>query len=278
MDKQLLDMELEQINEIYQLITEFIITYSFQILGGILIVILGWFVAGKVKQAILNVCQRRAIDITLASFLASSIKVLILTVFIIIALGKIGISIAPFVAALGAASLGIGLAVQGPLSNYGAGITIILTRPFVIGDTITIKNVNGIVKIIKLAYTILEDEDGVEFTIPNKHIVGEIIANSHADSLIEILVDIAYSEDAEKACELLQKEVNQLPLRSQKREAVVGIEAFAESGITLGIRFWAPTDKLFEAKYAANKIVYSVLRQNHIDIPFPQREIKILSQ
>jgi small conductance mechanosensitive channel len=96
-------------------------------------------------------------------------------------MGKFGISIAPFIAALGALAFGASFALQGPLSNYGAGLMIIIARPFVVGDTITVKNVSGIVEEVTLATTILTTEDGEKITIPNKHIVGEILNNSFAN-------------------------------------------------------------------------------------------------
>ena len=276
MDKNLLENEMQQFNAIYQLVAEFVVTYSFHIIGAFIVVLIGWIVGNKLSQFVLRICEKRQIDVTLSGFIASTVKLLTIAIFLVISLGKVGISIAPFVAALGAASLGIGLALQGPLSNYGAGITLIVTRPFVVGDTISIESVSGIVMMLKLGYTILEDEDGVEYTIPNKKIVGEIIANSHDDTLLELSVDIAYHDNTEDAIASITKHINALPLRSTKRDACVGIIAFADSGITLGIRFWAPTAKQYEARYAANYATMIALQESGITIPFPQREVTLL--
>jgi small conductance mechanosensitive channel len=275
---QVLSQEFEQFEVIYKMIVEFFVTYSFQLVGAILILLLGYLVGSKLGSMVDRLCKGRNVDVTLSSFIASSVKLLIIIAFLIIALGKLGISIGPFVAALGAASLGVGLALQAPLSNYGAGFNLILTRPFIVGDTITIKSVTGVVKEIKLAYTCLVDEDDVEFTIPNKHIVGEVLANSHGEKLIELSIGIAYAEDSEHACELIRRAEALLALSSNDRNPLVGIDNFGDSSVNIGVRFWAPTQNHFEARYSGNQAIYSALKAANIAIPFPQREVTLLKQ
>lgn len=277
MDDSLISEELEQLSNIYQLIAEFFVTYSFQLLGAAIILLIGIFAASKTSNLLMRLMEKKRLDVTLAGFIASTVKLLLIAVFLIIALGKVGISIGPFVAALGAVSLGVGLALQGTLSNYGAGLTLIITRPFVVGDTICINDVNGIVTAVKLSHTLLIDEDGVEYTIPNKHVVGEIIANSHADSLVELSIGISYQNSPQKACEVIEDCLIELAENSSNKKPLVGIDEFADSGITIGIRFWTPTEKLYETKYAANQAIHQAILNEGIEIPYPQRELRILS-
>ena len=152
-----MEQELQQAQEIYNLMVEFMVNYSFQIVGAIIIVLLGMFVGKKVSGLIENLMVRKNRDVTLSHFAAGFVKILIVAMTAIIALGKIGISVTPFVAAIGAVSLGAGLALQGLLSNYGAGLSIIVARPFIVGDTISVQSVTGIVKEVKLAYTVLSN-------------------------------------------------------------------------------------------------------------------------
>ena len=277
MDENLISEEIEQLTNIYQLVVEFFVTYSFQLLGATIIFLVGIFAASKISNLVLHLMEKKKFDVTLAGFIASGVKLLLIAVFLIIALGKIGISIGPFVAALGAVSLGIGLALQGTLANYGAGITLIITRPFVVGDTICISSVNGIVTSVKLSHTLLIDEDGVEYTIPNKHIVGEIIANSHADSLIELSIGISYKDSPQRACEVIENCLVELAKNSTNKKPLIGIDEFADSGITIGIRFWTPTEKIYETKYAANQAIHQAILNEGIEIPYPQRELRILN-
>jgi len=273
-----MEKELQQAQEIYKLVTEFFVTYSFQILGAIIILILGIFVAKKINGLVFNVCKSKELDITLSRFIASTAKIIIIVMFAIIALGKVGVSVTPFVAAIGALSLGAGLAVQGLLSNYGAGLHIILARPFVVGDTLRVKDVIGQVKEVHLAFTILNDEDNVEITIPNKHIVGEILCNSYNDTLAEESIGISYDSDPDEAISVIMNALNSVKNVSIERKPQVGIEDFADSSILIGIRFWAPTSQYFETRYNANAAIYHALKTANITIPFPQREVRILSE
>ncbi|SEK54122.1 small conductance mechanosensitive channel [Colwellia chukchiensis] len=272
----LLKDEIDQVNRIYNIIVEFFTNYSFQLIGAFIIFIIGYIFAGKIANFVLKLCERHKLDVTLSRFLANTSKMLIVVMITIIALGKLGISVTPFIAAIGAISLGAGLALQGLLSNYAAGFNIIIIRPFVVGDTITVQGVTGLVKEVLLAYTILTDEDNVEITIPNKHIVGEVLHNSRHDSLLELSVGIDYSENPLAVVEMLEDAIAKLDIVSKAREPQIGIEAFADSAINIGIRLWTPTENLYTSKYKAYKAIYLTLENANIKIPFPQRDVHLI--
>lgn len=273
-----MEEEIRQVEAIYQLIMTFFVNYSFQLLGALLIMVIGFWIGGKVAKLIEKICLRHNMDVTLTSFFASTTKLLVIVVMMIVALGKVGISIGPFVAALGAVSLGAGLALQSPLSNYGAGISLILTRPFVVGDTITVQNVTGIVKQVLLAHTILTNEDNVEIIIPNRHIIGEVIHNSHGDTLIELEIGISYNSDPEQAIAIIRQALQALEITKPRSDGPeIGIDNFADSNITLAIRLWAPTEQHYKIRFQANRLLYNALTEANIEIALPQREIKMLS-
>ena len=272
----LLKNEIDQVGRIYNIIVEFFTNYSFQLIGALIILIIGFIFAGKIANIVLRLCERHKLDVTLSRFLANASKMLIVVMIAIIALGKLGISVTPFIAAIGAISLGAGLALQGLLSNYAAGFNIIIIRPFVVGDTITVQGVTGLVKEVLLAYTILTDEDNVEITIPNKHIVGEVLHNSKHDSLLELSVGIDYSENPLEVVAMLEDVIGQLDIVSKARKPLVGIDAFADSSINIAVRLWTPTEHLYSAKYKAYKEIYLALDKANIKIPFPQRDIHLI--
>ncbi|GAA0787027.1 mechanosensitive ion channel family protein [Marinobacterium sediminicola] len=270
--------ELVQFQEIYNLVVEFFVNYSFQIVGALIIVLLGLWVAGKVSSWALALMERHNLDVTLSRFIASCVRILIVAMVAIVALGKLGISVTPLIAMIGAVGLGAGLAIQGLLSNYSAGLTIVLTRPYVVGDTIRVQGVSGLVKEVHLSHTLLTNEDGVEISIPNKHVVGEIIHNSHANTLAEVSIDIAYSADPEHASALLKKALQTFGDQiCQEPAPQVGIEAFGESGITLGVRVWLPTERYYDLLYSINLALFNALKDAGIEIPFPQREVRLLN-
>ena len=154
-----MEKELESVQKFYNLIIEFFVNYSFQIVGAVIVTIIGVYVAKKVATYVEKFCLSKDMDVTLTSFIAAAVKIVIIVGTVVIAIGKLGITITPFIAAIGAMSLGAGLALQGMLSNFGAGVSIIATRPFVVGNTINIQGVSGVVKVVKLGYTVLITED-----------------------------------------------------------------------------------------------------------------------
>jgi len=273
----MIDQELEQFQQIYTLITEFLVNYSFQLVGAIVIFLIGLFVAKKVAKLVSRLCEKHNIDITLSTFIANTLRIIVIIMAAIIALGKVGISVTPMVAAIGALSLGAGLAIQGLLSNYGAGFTIIITRPFVIGNTISVLGVSGIVKDISLAHTVLTNEDDVEITIPNKHIIGEILHNSFANTLVDSSIGISYDSDPEQAISVIHQCLNEMNPVCKEPEPQIGINSFADSAIEIGVRYWLPTESYFQDKYQTNLKIFKALQEANITIPFPQREVRLLT-
>ena len=272
-----MESELQQAAEIYNLITEFLVNYSFQIVGALIILGIGFYVARKLSELVQAFLVKREIDITLSRFTASGVKLLIMAMVVIMALGKVGISITPFVAAVGAISLGAGLALQGLLSNYGAGVSIVVARPFTVGDTISVQGVTGVVKEVHLGTTILSNEDGVLITIPNKHIIGEIIHNSHADSIVEYCVGVAYDSDPELTVKVILDAIKSEEGISTGREPQVGIDSFGDSSLDIGVRYWVLTERLFDTRYRVNMAIFKALAANNIEIPFPQRYVHLYS-
>jgi len=270
--------EIQTVQKLINIIMDFIVNYSFQVVGAILVLVIGVLVARAVSSFFLKLFEKKEIDITLSKFIASSIKGIILGFAFIVAIGKFGITIAPLVAALAAMAFGASFAIQGPLANYGAGLVIILTRPFVVGNTIKVSDVSGIVEEVKLGATILTDEDGVKITIPNKHIVGEIIHNSEEKKIVEEIVGISYDSDPEKAIQIIKEALEPFEEISKEPPPQIGIQEFGDSSINIGLRYWIPTNTYFKILYQVNLSVYQHLKAKNIKIPFPQRDVHIVSR
>ncbi len=269
--------QLGQINKFYDLVIEFFTNYAFQIVGAIIIMVIGIIAAKYTHKLLLAILLKKNIDETISKFSANLVKFLIIAMMAVIALGKLGISIAPFIAALGAISLTAGLALQGSVSNFAAGLVLILTKPFKIGDTITVHKVYGEVVDIKLAYTMLKNEDGEEITIPNKFMIGDILVNSFEYRIVEGSVGIAYNTDTQKAIKLVKNAITSHEQISKTNEPIVGIEKFNNSAIDIGYRYWVPTANFFKVQYEVNLIILQGLQNEQIEIPFPRTDVKILS-
>lgn len=270
--------EIEQLQSISDAIINYLIENGLQILVTILILIVGYLMAKKLGKAVEGLMVAKKVDITLSRFVGNSAHLVVLALVIMMVLGRLGISITPLIALIGALSLGAGLALQGMLANYAAGFTIIITRPFVVGDTLSVQGQTGVVESVHLAYTILVDEDEVRIQIPNRLIVGEIMHNSKEEKLVELSVGVAYKSDPHRVIEIVRNCLDPIEGINRSRGLLVGIEAFGDSSIDIGVRFFAPTEKHYETLYTANLAIYDALKQQGIEIPFPQREVTLLNQ
>jgi small conductance mechanosensitive channel len=268
--------EIKQAQALYDTLIEFAVTYSFQLAGALVILLIGWWIAAKIGSVVENMMVGRNIDVTLSRFTGGASKLIVLGLVIIIALGNIGISVTPLIAAVGAVGLGAGLAIQGMLANYAAGFTIIITRPFVVGDTIQVCGVAGVVDKVMLPYTLLINEDNVSIQIPNKLIVGEILHNSAAQMLIELEIGVAYSSNIEHVTEVIAEAVKTVSGLSEDKAPAIGVDSFGDSSINFGVRVWADPNRHFEIRYAINAAIFAALQQAKVDIPFPQREVRML--
>lgn len=240
---------------------EFLIAYGFQILGALIVLYIGLKLAGWTGRRMQSFAIAKNVDMTLSKFLGDAVKVFIIVLVVVITLANLGVSIAPLVAVAGAAAFGATVAIQGPLSNYGAGLAIILGRPFVVGNTISVRKVSGVVDNISLAATTLIGEDGERITIPNKQIVGEILVNSLERRVVETKICIGADQDHAKAIDVIRQALDSLPELAADAQPQVGIHDFTYGGIVLGIRFWVRSMRYFEIRYRVNQTILGALEQ-----------------
>ena len=245
---------------------------------GAIVVVIGGVIVGRwLSKLVTRLLEKRNVDVTLRLFIASTVRLVVLVMFAIVALSQLGISITPMIAAIGGVAVGLSLALQGPVSNYGAGLMIILTRMYRVGDTITTQGCSGQVEDISLATTQLRAEDGELITIPNKHIVGEIHSNSEENRIVEGVIGVAYSEQPRRAIQIIQDVLQAQEAVVSTTQPEVGISNFAASSIDIEYRYWTPTGGYYRTIHTINLAIFEAFQAQDINIPFPQREIRILS-
>lgn len=272
----MLDEELQQLDELILKFVEWLAARGASLVAAIIIVALGFWLAKNFSRLVFKICKKRDIDITLTRFFASFSKVVIIVFAVIMALSKLEIEITPFIALLGAGAFGLSLAVQGPASNYGAGIILIITRPFKVGDTLTLNDMTGIVDFVNLGNTQLINEDEERITIPNRHVLGEIFINSSKHKIVESVVGIDYGADPEEAIRCVSEAIKGVEGIAKHRDPEVGIDEFADSSINIGYRVWVPTKKYHRTRYAINMAIFRALQTAGITIPFPQRDVHLI--
>lgn len=267
--------ELHYMQEFYNQTIAFLANYSFQIIGALLIIVIGWFLSKYIYNLLIQFFNKHNFDVTLGKFAANAVRILVLGAMVVVAIGKLGISIAPFIAAVGAIFLTAGLAIQGSVANFAAGISLVISRPFKIGDTILVNNIYGEVEEIKLAYTTLRTEDEELITVPNKNMIGEVIVNSFDYRIVESRVGIAYSDDVEKAIAVIRNVIDTFDNVSADNKAIVGIEKFGDNAVEIGMRYWVPTRSFFKMQYEVNLAVYKALGGAGLSIPYPRRDVHL---
>lgn len=273
------EQNLDSLQGVIDTVLEFVVAYGFQILGALVVLVIGLKIAGWAARKTVDFGSKRDFDPTLTKFAGNVVRVILVVMIIIITLGNFGITIAPFIAMAGAVAFGGTLAIQGPLSNYGAGLVLILTRPFKVGSTVQIKGVHGVVEEINLAHTLLTGEDGERITIPNKEIVGQILVDSHQNRVVESRVVIRNDQDADRASDVVRQAIASFAAEGDAAPAIqVGVHDFTYGGIVLGARFWVPSLRYYEIRYSANRAILRALRDAGIVLVEPAAAAVILDE
>ena len=270
MDKNLeanIGEQLEAASKYADIVVEFGVEYGFQLLGGLVFLLVGLEVASWIGGRVALMMEAREVDVTLSRFIGNVVKIIAIVFLIIFTLGNFGVSIAPLIALAGAGAFGATIAIQGPLSNYGAGISIILARPFVVGNTITVNRAaGGVVEEITLAHTVLIGEDDERFTVPNKEIVSRIIVNSQTRRVVETKIAVAEGQDIDVVKAAAKRAVDGIEAIEGGSTPEIGIHDFTYGGIILGIRYWVPSSRYFEVRYAVNKAALKELNNAGIKL------------
>lgn len=259
-----LDQGVEQASAVVDALVAFGVEYGFQLLGALVFLLIGLRFSSWLGRRVSRICEARNLDVTLSRFIGNVVKIVMIGFMVVITLGNFGITIAPLIALAGASAFGATIAIQGPLSNYGAGLSIILSRPFVVGNTIQVQGTHGVVNEITLAQTRLEGEDGEIIAVPNKEIVGQVIVNSQDERVVETKIAIAPEADTDAAIEALREAIAAFPEVNDGAKPQVGIHDFAFGAVVLGVRFWVPSLKYFQTRYRVNEALRKALIAKNI--------------
>lgn len=229
-------------------------------------------ISGVVKRASRRFIHHEAAR-TLPEFFSQVVRWLILMVGFVAVLNKMGVPTTSLLAVLGAASLAIGLALQGSLSNVAASLVILFTKPFQIGDAVTLGELGGRVHRLGLFTTEIDDGDNRRVYIPNSKVFANEIINQSTNGAvrIEVIVDVAYESDLEKALSVIQAVLEAQPDLMRRHEPWVGLHQFKDSGIALRMMMWVPPSKGQNARSELMLAVKKALDAHGIEIPYPHQ-------
>ncbi len=258
----------------------FAMTYGMNFLGALLILIIGWIVAGWAKRFVTRILSKSSkIDSTLTSFLSSGLRYIILIFTIIAVLGKFGVETASLIAIVGAASLAIGLALQGTLSNVAAGVMLLIFRPFKIGDFINAAGHAGSVKNLGLFVTEMATGDNVQIIVPNSQIWGASIQNysAHDTRRVDLMIGIGYDDNIDNAIAEIGAviEADDRSLKSPEPSVFVG--ELADSSVNIVVRVWTKSGNYWPLKAALTKNIKHRFDEKSISFPYPQQDIHVVN-
>jgi len=261
-----------------QTIVDFAILYGFQIVGAIIILTIGGLIARWVGAVVGKWLAKHKLEPPVQRLLVRIVRLVVIALAVVLALDKFGVQIAPLIAGIGVAGVGIGLAAQGVLGNVFAGLTIIFTKPFRVGEYVEMLDVYGQVQSIELFSTTLLHADKSRVVIPNRKIVGEILHNYGTIRQLDLNVGIAYSSDLNRALSTVHEILNANSRVLKDPKPLVGIEALADSSITLGVSPWVSVPDYQVAQLEIYQAIVEQFRAKGIEIPFPQREVRLLGE
>jgi small conductance mechanosensitive channel len=268
---------LDQINQITSTALDLAIKFAPRLLVAVLILVAGFYAGRWAGRALLRALSHARLEPPVRALLVRITEVLVLLVFAIMALQNLGVELLPLIAGLGIAGAGVALAMQGVLGNGIAGLMIMLSRPFNVGDYISIAGEQGAVEDITLFNTTLGHADQSKVVIPNRKIVGEILHNYHAIRQLGIEVGVSYKTDVVAAVETIREILRANPRVLKDPDPVVGIARLRDSCVVMAVAPWVQAADYGPASAEVNQAILEAFRARDIVIPAPQREIRVMS-
>ena len=258
---------------------EWITLYGLQVVGAIAILIFGRFAAVGIRSLVKQALSKSHIDETLVAFVTSVIYVAVWAFVVISALGTLGIPTASFVAVLGAAGLAVGLALQGSLANFAAGVLLIIFKPFKVGDFIEAGGASGIVEEIGIFTTVLKSPDNKKVIVPNAKATGDNITNFTANEQrrVDIVAGVSYGDDLDKVRSVLEKILEEDERILKDPAPTIGVLELGDSSVNFTVRSWVKTADYWDVFFATQEKIKKRFDAEGISIPFPQRDVHLFN-
>lgn len=270
-----MDVTTTDVNKYVDMAIQYGAEYGLKIIGAIAIFVIGKWVAKKLSGLIKTLMDRGEIDATLSEFLASIIDILLLVVVILAAINNLGIDTTSFIAILGAAGLAIGLALQGTFGNIGAGVILILFRPFEVGNFISAGGESGTVESITLFNTTLLTPDNKVILIPNSAVASGNITNFSKKETrrVDFVFGIGYDDDLKLAKATLQEIIDADARILKDPGSFIGVGELADSSVNFTVRVWVKASDYWGVHFDTTEKVKLTFDEKGISIPYPQMDI-----
>jgi small conductance mechanosensitive channel len=274
------NMDMDNMDKVLLQMKTWLGVYGLKVIGAILIFVIGRIVARWLTRVAGKVMSKSNVDPTLARFAERGVFILLMLIVVMAALDQVGVQTTSLVAVLGAAGLAIGLAMQGSLANFAAGVLIIMFRPFKVGDYIEAAGTAGSVEAISIFTTDLKTPDNRAVIIPNAAITGGNITNYSAKQTrrLDMVFGVSYSDDLKAARAILERVVSEDPRVLKEPAPTIAVGELGASSVDFVVRPWVKGSDYWALKFDLNEKIKVELEAGGCSIPFPQRDVHLFQE
>jgi small conductance mechanosensitive channel len=259
------------LNSLIPLLTE----WGLKVVGAVAVLIIGRMIAGLIRSGVRKAMTKAEVDATLIPFVASLVYYLTMAVVIIAVLSLFGIQTTSLIAVLGAAGLAVGLALQGTLSNFAAGVMLLTFRPFKVGDWVEIGGIAGSVIAVRIFSTILKTGDNIMITVPNAQVWGGTIKNYNGFDTrrIDLVMGVDYGDDIQVAMDTISKIVNADDRVLAEPAPLIAVSNLGDSSVEIVVRPWVNGADYWGVRFDLNRQLKEGLEAAGCSFPFPQQDV-----
>ncbi len=253
------------------------VDFGIRVVTAIAIFYIGRLIVSLLTRGLRQLLQKQEVDKTLETFVCNLARVALLAFVVVAAINSLGVQTASFIAVLGAAGLAVGLALQGSLSNFAAGVLIVMFRPYKVGDWIEAAGVSGSVLEVQILTTEMKTGDNKRVIVPNSQIMGSIITNysAHDTRRVDLVVGVSYSDDLDKVRETLKSIVAADDRILDDPAVTIAVSELADSSVNFVVRPWVRTADYWAVLFDLTETIKKRFDAEGISIPFPQRDVHI---
>jgi small conductance mechanosensitive channel len=271
-----MDEHLQTLDKVKSTAIDMAMQFGPKLLVAIIIIGAGVYAGGWVAKGMLRGLRKFDLEPPVRDLLLRIVRILVVGLFGIMALQNLGVQLLPLIAGIGVAGAGIALAMQGVLGNLVAGLTIIFTKPFRIGEYISILGVEGNVQTISLFNTTLGHPDQSRVVIPNRKIVGEILHNYGKIRQVDLVVGVTYDTDLNRALAEIKEVLQVNPHVLKEPAPVIAVSVLSDSSIDIAVKPWTSVPDFPVAGGEIYKAIVERFRERGVAMPFPQLEVRLL--
>ena len=276
---EVIPTSIDQVSQLWTQVQDVVAIWGLKVIAALAIFIIGRWIAMMLRRGVRSMMEKSRADPIIIGFVTSIAYIALLAFVVIAALGQLGIQTTSFIAIIGAAGLAVGLALQGSLANFAAGFLMIIFRPFKVGDFIEGAGVAGVVEAIQIFTTTLKTGDNKTIIIPNAKLAGDNITNYSAKETrrVDMTVGVAYDADLSKVKDVLSDIISKEARIHADPAPQVAVAELADSSVNFVVRVWTNTADYWGVKFDITETIKNRFDEEAIGIPFPQRDIHIVS-